>query len=91
MRLDSRASTFHTEKRLVKLRVETRATFATIFVATQVTRQHAVNTRSLIVLVTLNARTWMLTTIGISMQVVSLSNEDYIVRSGTALGDFLCS
>ncbi len=32
--LDSRASTFHTEKRLVKLRVETRATFATIFVAT---------------------------------------------------------
>ncbi len=57
--LDSRASTFHSEKRLVKLRVETRATFATIFVATQVTRPHAVITRSLIV--TLNARTWMLT------------------------------
>ncbi len=53
-RIDSRASTFHTEKRLVKLRVETHATFATIFVATQVTRPHAVTTRSLIV--TLNAR-----------------------------------
>ncbi len=52
--VDSRASTFHSEKRLVKLRVETCATFATIFVATQVTRPHAVTTRSLIV--TLNAR-----------------------------------
>ncbi len=42
VKVDSRASTFHTEKRLVKLRVETRATFATIFVATQVTRPHVV-------------------------------------------------
>ncbi len=40
---------FAREKKLVKLRVETRATFATIFVATQVARLHAVTTRSLIV------------------------------------------
>ena len=35
--------------RLVKLRVETRATFAMIFVATEVARPYAVTTRSLIV------------------------------------------
>ncbi len=34
---------------LIKLRVETRATFATIFVATEVARPHVVTTISLIV------------------------------------------
>ncbi len=51
-------------------------------VATQVTRPHAVTTRSSIV--TLNAHGCS-PTIGISMQAVSLSNDDYIVRSYTAL------